>query len=610
MPAPASLKAADSSASSVADGHSVSTWAWFAVPLTTLATSLLLATEIHRRERQGGDAAALPEGLVLWGGAGLLVGLLVVVIISLRHQVAALKVARRQLSQASAMERDSAQHLRNVIDALTVFVGLITLDGRLSAVNRAALEAAQITEADVLGKPVHETYWLSHDPEVSTLIQERLAVAIRGTTVRFDVKARIAGGKFLLTDMVFSPLLASDGRISGIVACAADVTELKQTQAALEDSQRMFELATAGSSDGLWEINYQTGRPFFSEGFKRIVGREGREMPVGDAFYQELVHPEDHTIMRERVRDHLEGHKLYDNEFRLKTPSGYRWVRTRGMAERDENGTPIRFAGAIVDVHEKHRLEQDLIASVREQERLLRREHTLLRELDHRVRNNLAGLLGLVSLYTRSGRTVLEVGEAIRGKIFALRQVHDLIASRSARALDLQQLFTVLAEAVVPPGRAPRSDALAASGPQIDVPAAQSSAIAMVVQELFTNSAKHGALASASGRIEVTWQHGVQPGALTIIWRELGTTLRPQQHPPHGTGLGLIAGLCRSELGGHAEFEFTPVGLLATINVTLLGPDPLESQTPYDSQRAVSPGARGASPDNQRELALQDAPHV
>lgn len=610
MPTLASFQPAASTATPLTESNSVSTWAWFAVPLTTLAIGLLLAREMYSRDDQGNGASAMAEMFALWGGAGLLVGLLVVVIISLRRQVAALTLARHQLSRASAMERDSAQHLRDVIDALTVFVGLITLDGRLSAVNRAVLEAAQITEADVLDKPVHETYWLNHDPQVSARIQEQLAVAMRGTTVRFNVKIRIAGGKFLVTDLVFSPLRATDGSVSGIVACAVDITELKQTQAALEDSKRMFELATAGSSDGLWELNYQTGKPFFSEGFKRMVGREGGEMPLGDAFYHELIHPEDHEVVREHVRDHLEGDKPYDNEFRLRTPNGFRWMRTRGLAERDENGTPIRFAGAIVDVHEKRRLEQDLIASVKEQERLLRREHTLLRELDHRVRNNLAGLLGLVSLYTRSGRTVQDVGEAIRGKIFALRQVHDLIASRSARALDLQQLFTVLAEAVVPPGRAPRSDALATSGPQIDVPAAQSSAIAMVVQELFTNSAKHGALASASGRIEVTWQHAAQPGALTIVWRELGTMMPRQQHPRHGTGLGLIAGLCRSELGGHAEFEFTPVGLLATINVTLLAPDQAESQPPYDHRRAVSPTARDAKPDDQRELALQDAPHA
>src|ERR687883_635429 len=56
--------------------------------------------------------------------------------------------------------------LRDVLDGLFAFVGLLTPDGTLVEANRAALQAAGLRPEDVLGLPFEQTYWWSYSPDV------------------------------------------------------------------------------------------------------------------------------------------------------------------------------------------------------------------------------------------------------------------------------------------------------------------------------------------------------------------------------------------------------------------------------------------------------------
>jgi two-component sensor histidine kinase len=299
------------------------------------------------------------------------------------------------------------------------------------------------------------------------------------------------------------------------------------------------------------------------------------------------------------------------------------------MIARAQDGRPLRFAGSIVDVHDRREIEQQLRSSLAEQQRLLQREHTLLRELNHRVRNNLAGILGLVNLYQRSGRTAVDFGQAIRDKVFALRQVHDLMALTAGSSVELAKLASTLADAMVP---ADRRAFLELVGPPVAVSAAQSSAIAMIVQELITNSVKHGALRSSVGHTRCSWDFltanaDAVPGAasapaervaLQMYWHETGLTgLKPPQH--RGIGLSLIEGLARSDLGGSAEFDFAPGGILCAIQIELIpcelpdarrgrlgitdGADPVRSREPHsNTDGTFSAGPVPAEPAQQEEM--------
>ncbi|TVQ54338.1 MAG: PAS domain S-box protein [Phycisphaerales bacterium] len=185
-------------------------------------------------------------------------------------------------------------------------------------------------------------------------------------------------------------------------------------------------------------------------------------------------------------------------------------------------------------------------------------QRLLLRELDHRVRNNLASLLALVDLSARDADSVNELADSIRSRVLAMSSVHDLLSRGHWTSLDLRGLM----DSLLPADVASRVDV---DGTPLPIAANQSTALGMVIQELIANSLKHGALASEEGTVTIHWsdepadEEREDHRRLTINWIESGGP-PVDATPPSGTGTGLIRGLVRSELHGTADLSYPPEG--------------------------------------------------
>lgn len=195
--------------------------------------------------------------------------------------------------------------------------------------------------------------------------------------------------------------------------------------------------------------------------------------------------------------------------------------------------------------------------AMQELEQSLRREVALRRELDHRVRNNLAGLIGLVGLYEESGRTATQLADAIRGKIGALREVYRLINSTGLDRVELRELLTNVIGGLAPviePGM------VSIDGPSTTLGSGEASAIAMITQELITNSMKHGALRSDAGpdaRVRVKWDLRTEGEftLLSLVWLESPVGTRTSRaESGSGVGLPLVEGFAQTDLRGDIRY--------------------------------------------------------
>ena len=131
-----------------------------------------------------------------------------------------------------------------------------------------------------------------------------------------------------------------------------------------------FELARELLSDGLWDMEVVAGDPlnprnpfWWSPQFRRLLGFETvEEFPDVLESWSSRVHPDDKERAISALGAHLTdrtGKTPFDMEYRLKTKSGeYRWYRARGQTKRDARGTPLRYVGALTDVHIQHEQEQ------------------------------------------------------------------------------------------------------------------------------------------------------------------------------------------------------------------------------------------------------------
>ncbi len=201
----------------------------------------------------------------------------------------------------------------------------------------------------------------------------------------------------------------------------------------------------------------------------------------------------------------------------------------------------------------------------------LERERRLRRELDHRVRNNLSSLLGLVGLYEGTDIGASELVRSMRARIAALREVYGLISSSPEEGVDLQELLERIVGSMMLPDDVRRFHC---SGAHVRLSGRESNALAMIVQELVTNAAKHGALRTQGGSIRVTWStRPVASGTdLALSWQETTPEIvRTATHGAHGMGLALIEGIARSDLRGGVQFEIDRCRWTIRIDAHLIG---------------------------------------
>lgn len=190
------------------------------------------------------------------------------------------------------------------------------------------------------------------------------------------------------------------------------------------------------------------------------------------------------------------------------------------------------------------------------------RQRLLAAELDHRVKNTLATVQALASLTLRSSESPAAFKSSFDARLQAMARGHNLLARRGWEGASLQE---IVRETVAPYADAGGARILA-SGPDLRLVPAATTTLVMVLHELATNAAKHGALSTAEGRVALEWR--TDGGALELRWTE---SAGPPVQPPtrRGFGSSLIEQSIASGLGGEARFDFAPTGLVCTIRLPL-----------------------------------------
>jgi len=190
----------------------------------------------------------------------------------------------------------------------------------------------------------------------------------------------------------------------------------------------------------------------------------------------------------------------------------------------------------------------------------------LINELNHRVKNTLAAVQGLVSSTMRSALSIADAKTVIEERIVALGRAHDVLTQEHWEGADLRDLVL----SIVQPYRTEHSDGIEVSGPDLRVDPRAAVALAMVFHELMTNAAKYGALSQPEGRVRVEWSTTEDGGhsTLRVVWMEMGGPL-VQAPIRRGFGSALIEQSITRELGGTFEKDFDRAGLICTMMIPL-----------------------------------------
>jgi len=141
----------------------------------------------------------------------------------------------------------------------------------------------------------------------------------------------------------------------------------------------------------------------------------------------------------------------------------------------------------------------------------------LMAELDHRVKNVLERVAGVVASSREGSNSIDEFNRALRGRIQSLGAAHDLLSKSGWQSVGLSCLARSQLAAYATDSN------VTITGTEVMLSAAETQALAPVLHELVTNATKYGALSNPNGRVSISWDcksSGDAAVSLVLVWRE------------------------------------------------------------------------------------------
>ncbi len=248
---------------------------------------------------------------------------------------------------------------RRILDSLFAFVGVMTPDGTLIEANKASLAAAGLEPKDVLGKPVWETYWWNHSPEVQEQLRAAVARASRGEASRYDVDVRMASGVMLTIDFMLAPLRDEAGRIELLIQSAVDVSERKRTGQHLRESEERFRTMANAIPQLAWIAKADGYIYWYNQRWYEYTGTTPEQMEGWG--WQSVHDPQQLPEVLARWKRSIATGEPFDMVFPMRGADGvFRPFLTRVMPLKDKQGRVQQWFGTNTDISEQLAVERSL----------------------------------------------------------------------------------------------------------------------------------------------------------------------------------------------------------------------------------------------------------
>jgi two-component system, cell cycle sensor histidine kinase and response regulator CckA len=160
--------------------------------------------------------------------------------------------------------------------------------------------------------------------------------------------------------VVYDPMRDDLGAVDRIIVTICDITERKQAEASIHDSQNRLEFALESAQIGAWDLDLRDFTAFHSLQHARIFGYTELLPKWTYEVFLEHVLPEDRERVNEQFQRSLatKGDLIFECRIR-RTDKQIRWIWVAGRQRLDETGAPRRIAGVIQDITERHQALED-----------------------------------------------------------------------------------------------------------------------------------------------------------------------------------------------------------------------------------------------------------
>ena len=277
-----------------------------------------------------------------------------------------------EIKQSREALEESTEMMQRIFNESQLGIFLFDPEGKLTNVNRSAMEIFGISSnEDIIGLSIFD------DPNLPNDIKADL---IRGKQVRFEtefdfgqIPERSNRKGAIIVDAFITPLgLGNNGELKGYLCQIFEKTEFRRTEAALEDTEKRYQLLAENVTDVIFTTDLELNLTYVSSSVKWLTGYTTEEL-IGTSMI-ELLTPESVWTAIDAIKQALEDEQIADQtltrgdspilQLKLKRKDGsIIWIETTRTFVRDEHKKPIGVLGVARNIEERKSAEQALINS-------------------------------------------------------------------------------------------------------------------------------------------------------------------------------------------------------------------------------------------------------
>ena len=305
-----------------------------------------------------------PRSYIFGPIINLAIGMVLLVVTQRKQHVEAEQLSAALLREAEGRRAAedvglrSEQRYRAIIDSTRSLIALLTPEGVLVDVNRAALERTGLSREQVIGKPFWETPWWTHDPQQQQRLRQAIRRVAAGGFDRFESSHPTADGSLGHFNFFLTPIRDASGQVIYLVPEGHDITERRRIEHSLYESEQRFRAISEGSMLGVFATDPEGDVTYFSRRASEITGISESDAVAGRTTAR--LHPDDLAQHRLQWRDAIMERKPFAGERRLIRRDGsISWGRVH-VAPILEGDTLLGFVGTIEDINARKLAEQAL----------------------------------------------------------------------------------------------------------------------------------------------------------------------------------------------------------------------------------------------------------
>jgi PAS domain S-box-containing protein len=245
--------------------------------------------------------------------------------------------------------------------AITCFA-LLDRDYRFIRVNEAFASHFRKKAEDFPGRKYSEVIPYEGGPtDLARLLEEvlRTKQPLRASALPHVFRDQPERG-VTYWDSILQPILDERGEVEFVFLFLIDVTERKRVEDAAKASEERLRLTFEAAKIGTGEMDLQTNLVALSDPMQRVVGLAPGTDNLSFDEWLELIHPEDRASVREAVENSIAGNPDIVLDYRIVWPDGsVHWMTSRARTFYDETGRATRIIGAIMDITDRKRAEEE-----------------------------------------------------------------------------------------------------------------------------------------------------------------------------------------------------------------------------------------------------------